>query len=314
MKPAAPEGGTTTSPKEGVQAALSAALARGRTPTRIAIAEVDVERLGAKLGRALIDELAGVAGGDAPIEQGGEWCTRIALLGGDGRELGASVLRGRRALDALPSALAVARRVGCVVDVDSAALSRRFVPTQPLGAPHPPRRSPDELVRTLRGGGWRVQTDARGASLERSKVGRQPGLMFLALLGATLFLPITMIAALAALVLEGPRRLASLARAFVSPFRHVEERIGVELQPGRLSFAVRQDRRTIVERSFDDASLLAVHAPNRFERKITLFTADELVELPCLARGEPAESFSPPESDALAELAVHVWSWPRSSD
>ena len=159
-----------------------------------------------------------------------------------------------------------------------------------------------------------VQTDARGASLERSKVGRQPGLMFLALLGATLFLPITMIAALAALVLEGPRRLASLARAFVSPFRHVEERIGVELQPGRLSFAVRQDRRTIVERSFDDASLLAVHAPNRFERKITLFTADELVELPCLARGEPAESFSPPESDALAELAVHVWSWPRSSD
>lgn len=308
---ASPHPGSEPSPVEVVDAAFATARASGMSAARIAIVEADVEGFGAKLGRAAMDELASIGGGATPNDEGGDWRTRVSVHSSDGRELGVGVLYGRRALETLPRALAFARHGGCAVDVESRTIARRFVTTQPLGSPRPPSRSPDELVRLLRRGRWRVETHALGVRLERSKAGRQPGLMLLAMLGLTLFLPITAIFAVAALLLRGPRELASLARSLCSPFRHVEERIRISLEPGRLHFVVTRDGAPLVERSFDDAALLAVHAPNAFERSVLLITTEGVVELPCIARGEAAESFSPPQSDALAELAVHVWSWPR---
>jgi hypothetical protein len=311
MMGTAPPLGSQPSAVEVVDTAIARTRASGLPPVRVAIVEADVERFATKLGRAAMDELASIAGGATPTDEGGDWRTRVSLHASDGRELGSGVVAGRLALRTLPRALAYARQAGCVVDVESRALSRRFVPSQPLGAPAPPSRSPDELVRLLRRGRWRVEQHAHGATLERWRAGRETGLMILAILGLTLFLPITVIVAAAALVLRGPPYLSTLARALFSPFRHLEERIRIELVPGRLRYVVTRNGQPTVERSFDDADLLAVHAPNAFERSVLLFTPEELVEMPCLARGESAESFSPPESDALAELAVHVWSWPR---
>jgi len=275
----------------------------------LTIEEKNLQSLGSAFVEGMASSVVAAVVGGEPSAGEGEWATVLTATDAASAVLATRRIPGMQAVACLPRAVHFARSTGRAVELRTPGRTRRFVGPSVLAAAHEPARGEADLTRALREGGWHVAVEHHGVTVMRGRAGREVGMAILMVLLVTLFLPITMIVVVAA-ALGARRQLRALAAQWTDPFRHVDERLRIEIRPGGLRWAIWRDGQVTLDRTLDPGRLLAVHADGPFDKAVLLVEPSATSELPCLARGEPERSFQPPQSDALADLIVRIWAKP----